>query len=82
MKRIYKLDGWKAYEGETFLGMFQTKELAERAKELAEKILPRYDYDGFEIKEIILHEAIPAWRKWLVRRFTLSKKRIRQITRH
>jgi hypothetical protein len=74
MKKIYVLEGFKAYEGTSFLGAFDSKERAEHAKSLAEKILPRYDFDLLKVKEIVLHREIPAWktwlkRKWLCRRF-------------
>lgn len=82
MKRIYKLEGWKAYEGSTLLGVFETLELAERAKELAKKITEKYSFDDYEVYEIVLHTHIPAWRKLFTAHFTVSRKRIRRAKYH
>jgi hypothetical protein len=79
MKKIYILEGWKAYEGSNLLGAFETRQLAESAKNLAEKMLSDGIFDNFEISESVLHAEIPAWRKILKDGWTVSKKRIRRL---
>jgi hypothetical protein len=46
MKKIYILEGWKAYEGSNLLGAFETRQLAESAKNLAEKMLSDGIFDS------------------------------------